>query len=166
MELQVKDTECRAMLASIGMEGASSMPLKKLTVKMNSLPTVLETMGEPTEKSHKKLATEIVDTLNSGGTIKVFTESGETDAPKAPKAPKAKPARKEKVAREKRARDNFGGYVGSQAAKINAVLAKKAKDIKTLADESGTSPARVRAHLGRLTTTGVVQHTEKGYCLA
>jgi len=58
--------------------------------------------------------------------------------------------------------DNFGSRLGSNQAKINAVLSKEPKTMKTLVEEAGLSSTYYN-HLKRLIEKGFIKKTDKGF---
>ncbi len=58
--------------------------------------------------------------------------------------------------------DNFGSRLGSNQAKINAVLSTEPKTMKTLVEEAGLSSTYYN-HLKSLIEKGFVEKTEKGF---
>jgi hypothetical protein len=63
---------------------------------------------------------------------------------------------------EGRGTDRFGSPVGSNQAKINAVLSTEPKTMKTLVDEAGLSGTYYQ-HFKRLIEKGFVEKTDKGF---
>ncbi|HIJ53840.1 MAG TPA: hypothetical protein HPP66_11895 [Planctomycetes bacterium] len=70
--------------------------------------------------------------------------------------------REYKKRREGRGTDRFGSRLGSNQAKINAVLSTEPKTMKTLVEEAGFS-STYYGHLGRLIEKGFVEKTDRGF---
>jgi len=64
--------------------------------------------------------------------------------------------------KERRGTDKFGSRLGSNKAKINAVLSKEPKSMKTLLKEAGLSNTQY-GHLKSLIEKGFVEKTDKGF---
>lgn len=83
----------------------------------------------------------------------------EDDKPKA----KAKAEKSEKKAKAEPAKDKFGNREGSQAANINAALAKKWTTVAEVAKATKLSEARVRSHFKYLEGKKIAEYdAEKG----
>lgn len=131
---------------------------------------------------------EEIETVKSNGKVKkaktkalkAKKEEAEEDELVPVTQPKAKSGKVKKGAKGAKAkkpakssengkveRDKYGAGVTTQSAAINKVFSRKAKDVNTIAKESGIdNVGRVRAHVYHMIKEGHVKKTEKGYVLA
>lgn len=135
-------------------EEETPAPKKKNTKKAAAVEAEPEEEEEPAPK--KKAKKKVV---------KADAED-DTEAEPAPKK-KRKPAAEKKPTAN---RDAFNSREGSIAYAINTCLSKKSRTVAEIADllsekEIETTPTRVRDHLRRLSTDGLIEQNAKGYKL-
>ncbi len=133
---------------------ADKWDLTRLSVKVGKLQhmTGLEEARAKLDAPMQEMLADILKTTKTGKMVKIIEEDeeGKPVKVKPPTRPVAsKPSRNGEAKPKKDAaeKDAFGCRAGSQAALINAAVGKKPKTIDAIAEESGSSKARVKAHL-------------------
>lgn len=175
-QLNVKRSELVSLFEKLEFKTASKWNKARLAGKIQNLPELVdedtdagdsqELLDSLLNAIEKEIEVEITDDLakpkddapkKSKGKKKP-ADDAEADGEEKPAKPKA-----EKPKKESAERDRFGSKIGTQCNLINETVTGKPQDIKTIAEASGMTVSRVKAHMGYLIQKGFVEKTDKGY---
>lgn len=178
-EMKVDRVAAVQMLRDFGFLNAPKWDDAKLLENLNNLADVdASDMGECNDEESTFLMDAVVADLKAGNKITLGDHAGNGEAPKkrgrkpVAKAAKAeKPAKAPRIAREPKEdsteRDAFGSKVGSEKARVNAVLTAKPQSLKEIKEASGVEKNWVWNHLNlTLLEAGFVEKDGKNYKLA
>jgi SNF2 family DNA or RNA helicase len=180
--MNVNETAARSLLTDMGNPRAEKLSSKALESKLNELPTMLDVLEQPKQEENSKLLKQALNAIKEGTTIRVVEEAKpETNGkahkstqkahvapkspPKAPKAAKAKKTpteAKNKPTKAKGEVDRFGSRVGTDLAKVNAVLSKTPKKMAEIVKEAKIKGTCYN-HLKKLAEAGFVVATDEGF---
>ena len=167
-EMKLTEKQARDLAVTLKLPGAADWALPKLSKVLNDFqPRIDGADITHLSTDERKLLRAVLDANHKGKKVQV----GDAAAA-GPSQPKGKKAAT-KAAGEKTkpgkapggGTDNLGSRLGSQAAKINAALTKKAKKVEDIVTETGLSAARVNSHMKWLLTGKHVTKTEAGFAL-
>lgn len=174
--MKITRTAAVALFVALGFKLADKWDNDRLSSKLSK---VHENVGDDdinaiADEAVKKDAKAVVTALNAKEAVEIIDDAKAEKPAKEGKGEKAdadsntgakdeKPAKSEKKDKAPKAaksdvkRDKFGNREGSQAAQINAQLAKKWTGEDDIAKGAGTNVARVRGHLKWLIGEGYAE---------
>lgn len=174
--LNVKRSELVTLFEKLDFKTASKWNKERLESKIANLPELVDddTDAEGSQELldsllnaiEQEIAIEITDDTAKPKTddkkkAKKTKKSDDDDADDDAPAPKKE--KKEKPAKPSVEKDRFGSKIGTQCNLINEAMTGKPQDIKTIAEVSGMTISRVKAHMTYLVSKEFVEKTEKGY---
>jgi len=166
-EMNVTRSALIALFEALEFKTASKWNKARLLGKINGLPDVVD---EDTDAGdNQELLDNLLDAVENETEITIEDDVAKK-APakgkeKAAAKDKAKPAAKKAPAKPSVERDKFGSKIGTQCNLINEVMTGKPQETKAIAEASGMTVSRVKAHMTYLVGKSFVEKTDKGYKL-
>jgi hypothetical protein len=186
--MEVNEKDGRLLLKAVGVPAVDKMSQKKLAVKLNELPQLLEDGAtRPEDEGMSKLLNQIEEALTQGGSVELIEEGESNLTTKSTKKERAmatvnktkatngKPKAKDTNGKSNPAgggaeKDRFGSRVGTVRAIFNAALSGKPRTAAELAEEIKAktkqefAAGRIHSYLLDLSKRDKrVEHTEKGW---
>lgn len=147
----------------LGFKTVKKWDSKRLLTKIKNLPELTDDVKIKNPKVKKLL--DAILAAKKVAFKEVEVGSKDAVAPKATKKIKAAKKEVKKAPKEnKKGLDKFGTRLGTNRAKINAVLSKTPKTMEQLMKKAGVGYAPGE-HMQALVTRKLVKVTDQGYCL-
>lgn len=166
--MTVKRSELVALLEQLQFRTASKWNKARLLGRIEKLPDVVD--EETDAGDHQDLLDSLLDAVENEQEIAIEDDMKKTPARgtkasgKGTTSAKGKPAAKQPAAAKKQVeRDRFGSKIGTQCNLINEVMTGKPQTTQAIAEASGMTVSRVKAHMTYLIQKGFVEKHEKGY---
>ena len=175
--MQVEEQSLRKLMRALGKPEHKWTPARLLTkLGKDRFAEILKDCKEPVEQGDLDLLRSISDALSEGETIE-FKMDAEVESSNNDHATKETKVKSEKGKKAKAAkavdskkqsdagRDKYGARLGSDCARINAILSKKPRTEPDLRREAGAHSS-VEYHLDKLVRLGKLAWTDgQGYYL-
>lgn len=173
--LNVKRTELVTLFEKLDFKTASKWNKARLENKIASLPELVD--NDTDAEDSQELLDSLLNAIENEVAIEITDDTAKTEDKKKTKktkktddddddAPAPKKEKKEKKEKPSVEKDRFGSKIGTQCNLINEAMTGKPQDIKTIAEVSGMTISRVKAHMTYLVSKEFVEKTDKGYKVA
>lgn len=186
---------CVALCEALNYHAAAKMSNERLKIRVGKIAEAIDDeVFEELEEATEKTLREVIALEKDGADWDIQDEPGtekpkakkkkapakakakksepeeeeEESAPKKKKAPskaKAKSEKKEKAPAKVVEKDALGNRLGSQAAQVNAVMAKKFQTVDQIAEACDLSTGRVASHMRYLMKRELVECKDKKFRL-
>ncbi len=166
--MQVTKEAAVSMYQALGIKTAGGLTPARLIKKLNKANEEYDRSTKTEDVDANSLLSDILDALDAGETIEIGEDPPEVEEAPAPKKTKKAPQKgKGQPAESKPTKevDQFGTRIGTNAARIAAVLTHDPQSITDIAKAADTKYGLVYGHLRKLASDGKIAKTEEGYAL-